>query len=82
LPAVTWLTLAPKCKANVGPQPRSAVRTFVDPPLQPRSPRASWRPGLAPALVWPREVDRPDVWHRSGRLSAGRGFRPVVPGRE
>jgi hypothetical protein len=79
LPAVTWLTLAPKCKANVGPQPRSAVRTFVDPPLQPRSPRASWRPGLAPALVWPRKVDRPGVWHRSGRLTAGRGFAQLCP---
>ena len=33
LPAVAWLTLAPKCKANVGPQPRSAVRTFVDSPV-------------------------------------------------
>jgi hypothetical protein len=48
LPAVAWLTLAPRCKADVGPQTRSAVRTFVDPPLQPRSPRASWRAGLAP----------------------------------
>jgi hypothetical protein len=47
LPAVAWRTLAPKCEGNLGPQTRSAVRTFI-PPLQPRSPRACWRPGLAP----------------------------------
>ena len=82
LPAVPWLTLAFKCKADVGPQTRSAVRTFVDPPCSRALQRPLGDPVWRPALGWPREVDRPGVWHRSGPLTAGRGFRPVVPGRE